>query len=65
MSWQVSGVRRDAWATANPVRTEEEKTEADRGHYLHPEAHGQPIENGIMPDLRATIRQHLSRDQID
>lgn len=62
VSWQVSGVRRDAWAMANPIRTEEEKTGADRGRYLHPEAHGQPGENSIMPDLRAAIRQHLSRD---
>jgi len=63
VSWQVSGVRRDAWATANPLRTEEDKTGADRGRYLHPEAHGQPAENSVMPDLRAAIQQHLSRDQ--
>lgn len=63
VSWQISGVRRDAWATANPVRTEEDKADADRGRYLHPEAHGQPSENSVRPDLLAAIRQHLSRDE--
>jgi hypothetical protein len=62
VSWQVSGIRRDAWAMANPLRTEEDKTDADRGRYLHPEAHGQPAENSVMSDLRAAIRQHLPRD---
>jgi hypothetical protein len=35
--WQVTGVRRDAWADANPIAVEEDKSEAERGKYLHPE----------------------------
>lgn len=40
VSWQVTGVRQDAFATANPIQVEEWKTEADQGYYLHPEAYG-------------------------
>ena len=35
--WQVTGVRRDAWADANPIEVEEDKPEAERGKYLHPQ----------------------------
>ncbi|MEU6716853.1 hypothetical protein ABZ897_35775 [Nonomuraea sp. NPDC046802] len=36
VSWQVSGIRQDRWATANGISVEEEKNTEDRG-YLHPE----------------------------
>lgn len=61
VSWQVTGVRRDAWATANPIPTEEDKAEEDHGRYLHPEAYGQPRENSVGPALHATIQQHMPR----
>lgn len=35
--WQVTGVRRDAWAEANRIEVEEDKPAAECGHYLHPE----------------------------
>jgi hypothetical protein len=37
VSWQVTGVRQDAWAKANPLLVEEDKPEGERGHYLNPE----------------------------
>ncbi len=40
VSWQVTGVRRDAYANTNRIRVEEEKPERERGLYLHPEAFG-------------------------
>lgn len=40
VSWQVTGVRRDAYANRNRIQVEEEKTERERGTYLHPEAFG-------------------------
>ena len=40
VSWQVTGVRRDAYADANRIRVEAEKPERERGTYLHPEAFG-------------------------
>ena len=47
VSWQVSGVRRDAYAVKHPIQVEEEKPAAEQGYYLHPDAHGQREEKGI------------------
>ena len=47
VSWQVTGVRDDAWARENPMRVEVEKSEERKGQYLNPEAYGQPAEEGI------------------
>ena len=45
VSWQVTGIRQDAWANAHRVPVEVEKKPADRGRYLHPELFGgEPIE---------------------
>jgi len=45
--WQVTGIRQDAWARANPLVVDEEKPAGERDHYLNPEVHGQPIERAI------------------
>jgi hypothetical protein len=37
VSWQVTGVRQDPYAKANPLVVEQDKPEGERGHYLHPE----------------------------
>jgi hypothetical protein len=42
VSWQVTGVRHDAYAKAHPLEVEVAKPADERGHYLHPEAFGQP-----------------------
>jgi trimeric autotransporter adhesin len=41
VSWQVSGVRNDAWEKAHPMEVEADKG-TDRGHYLTPELYGAP-----------------------
>jgi hypothetical protein len=38
--WQVTGVRRDAWAQANRIPVEEDKSNNEKGHFLHPELFG-------------------------
>lgn len=38
VSWQVTGIRQDDWANANRIPIEEDKTSAERGRYLHPDA---------------------------
>jgi hypothetical protein len=40
VSWQVTGIRNDAWARANRIGVEVPKLEQERGQYLHPEAFG-------------------------
>jgi hypothetical protein len=47
VSWQVTGIRQDAWANQNRIPVEEKKAERERGHYLHPEAFQQPEEKSI------------------
>src|SRR6202142_734778 len=37
VSWQVTGIRQDAWANAHRIPTEEEKPLEKRGTYLYPE----------------------------
>jgi len=47
VSWQVTGIRQDAWANAHRIQVEVEKPERERGYYLHPELYGAPEEKGI------------------
>lgn len=47
VSWQVSGVRSDAYMKKHPMQVEVEKTETERGHYLHPELYSQPEEKSL------------------
>jgi len=46
VSWQVTGIRHDAYANAHRIQVEELKPIAAMGTYLHPEAFGQPVEKG-------------------
>jgi hypothetical protein len=56
--WQVTGIRKDAFAEAHRIVVEEAKPAADRGLYLHPQLYGQPAEKGIEYRLRpAKLRQ--------
>src|SRR5438046_2807775 len=47
VSWQVTGIRQDAYANKNRIKVEEAKSEKDRGYYLHPEVFNQPEEKGV------------------
>jgi hypothetical protein len=57
ISWQITGIRHDAYAEKFRIPVEEEKPQNERGHYLHPEAYGQPQSKGIETS-RAVTRQH-------
>ena len=47
VSWQVTGIRHDAYANAHRIQVEEPKPAAAVGTYLHPEDFGQPVEKGL------------------
>jgi hypothetical protein len=47
VSWQVTGIRQDAWANANRIPVEEAKNNHERGYFLHPELYGAPAERQI------------------
>jgi hypothetical protein len=47
VSWQVTGIRQDAYANAHRIAVEEDKPAEERGHYLHPELFGQEKEKTV------------------
>lgn len=47
ISWQVTGIRKDAWAVANPLVVEAEKADDERGFFLYPEVLGFGFERSI------------------
>ena len=47
VSWQVTGVRQDAYANAHRIIVEEDKPREERGYYLHPELFGQPAAKSV------------------
>jgi hypothetical protein len=47
VSWLVSGVRKDAYAKANPVSVEKDKSGAEKGFYLHPHLYAQASDKAL------------------
>jgi hypothetical protein len=47
VSWQVSAVRHDRYAKANPTRVIVPKSKADQGKYVQPQLYGKPRSDGI------------------
>jgi len=47
VSWQVTGIRQDAWANAHRIPVEEDKPINERGYYLHPELYGAPEDRQV------------------
>jgi hypothetical protein len=47
VSWQVTGVRQDAYAKAHPLVVEQQKSARVRGFYIHPELYGAPANRQI------------------
>jgi trimeric autotransporter adhesin len=68
VSWQVTGVRQDAYARAHPLVVEQEKDARLRGFYIHPELYGAPPEKQIEwarhPQMMKRIKEMQAR-QLD
>lgn len=47
VSWQVTGIRKDASARHDPIVVETDKPVEERGYYLDPAAYGLPEEQGV------------------
>ena len=47
VSWQVTGIRQDAWAEANRKVVEEDKPEQEQGSYIHPDLFGKSEEQSV------------------
>jgi hypothetical protein len=50
VSWQVTGIRQDAYAKAYPIEVEQDKSGNEQGKYLNPELYGQPGSEKILGD---------------
>lgn len=57
VSWQVTGVRHDAYANAHPLQVSVEKPEEERGYYIHPELYGAGAEKSLASSHLAQIMQ--------
>ena len=47
VSWQVTGIRQDAYAKQHRIPVEEEKPQSEKGFYVHPDLFGQPKEKSL------------------
>lgn len=57
VSWQVTGIRKDAFAELHRIPVAEPKPELEQGTYLHPEAWGKPAELGALHALRPELTE--------
>ena len=68
VSWQITGVRQDAYAKAHPLTVEQVKPQRERGFYLHPELFGQPKEKqtewGRNPQLMRQLKTRHTPDTL-
>ena len=55
VSWQVTGIRHDAYANAHRIPVEVDKTPEMRGHYVSPEEFGQPKSASIETALHPSV----------
>ena len=59
VSWQVTGIRQDAFAEKHRIPVEEVKPEKERGSYLHPAVFDQPEEKGVEWALRPEMMREM------
>jgi hypothetical protein len=53
VSWQITGIRHDAYANVYRIPVEEDKAAGEQGYYLHPEVFGQPESKSISAASKA------------
>jgi trimeric autotransporter adhesin len=67
VSWQITGIRQDAFAKAHPLVVDQEKDARLRGYYIHPELYGAPEEKQIEwarhPQTMKTIKEMRAKQQ--
>jgi len=63
VSWQVTGVRQDAYANAHPLQVDVEKPANERGYYIHPELYGAPPEKSIDWARDPALMQRLKAER--
>jgi trimeric autotransporter adhesin len=68
VSWQLTGVRHDAWADAHRIPVEQMKAEPERGFYMHPELFGADREKSVAaarhPGMKLTLENAQHQNPI-
>jgi hypothetical protein len=64
VSWQVTGVRHDAYANKHRIPVEEDKSQSERGFYLHPNVFDQPEERSIEWARHPQLMQELKEQRL-
>jgi hypothetical protein len=66
VSWQVTGIRQDAYANRHRIPLEEAKPESERGTYLHPDSFNQPEKRNVcyvqQPEIRQRIKEARAKN---
>jgi len=57
VSWQITGIRQDAWAKAHRIPVEVDKAPEDKGRYIHPELFGHADDPSISQAHHAGMPQ--------
>ena len=52
VSWQVTGIRHDAYANAHRIVVEEQKPEQEKGHYLYPALFAHPANEAVQVESK-------------
>jgi hypothetical protein len=65
VSWQVTGIRQDAYMKAHPMVVEQEKPASERGTYQHPELFDQPEEKGLSWSQNPELWQRLKKERVN
>ena len=64
VSWQVTGIRQDAYVLAHPMVVEQDKPQEERGTYQHPELYNQPNEKGLFWEQNPTLAPRLKAERL-
>jgi hypothetical protein len=66
VSWMVTGIRKDAYANLHRIPVEEDKPDAERGSYLHPDAFGQGADRDVEwvrhPDVMRRLQEERTKE---
>jgi len=65
VSWQVTGIRQDAYAKAHRIQTEVDKEADKKGKYLHPKEHGISETMGYGYEVEQEMKAAQKKNKIE
>ena len=63
VSWQVTGIRQDAYANAHRIQVEVEKDPQQRGRYIDPLAFGKPEQLQLHYEIAKATEDQRKADE--